>query len=106
VRYGGYDLQAYSTTREAVLYHPCNRRTLTNNIVYSQPPKAREGRAAMVTIGVVAGCIVAAGTIAKGISMLGKYIFNRGRKSAEEEARRAKIAEYLEDLRKRQSKEQ
>ena len=55
----------------------------------------------MVTIEVVAGVIVAVGTIAAGVTSVVKWIFSRGRKAEKEDAYRAKVAADLEDLKKR-----
>jgi len=63
--------------------------------------KAREGRATMVIIEVVASVIVAAGTIAAGTKVLVTCIYNRGRKAEREDVDRAKLAAELEELKKR-----
>jgi hypothetical protein len=55
----------------------------------------------MVTIGVVAGVIVAVGTITAGVNRVVSWIFGRGRKAEKERADQAKIVADLEDLRKR-----
>ncbi len=55
----------------------------------------------MVTIGVVAGVIVAIGTITAGVIRVVNWIFGAGRKAEKERAERAKVAADLEDLRKR-----
>jgi len=55
----------------------------------------------MVVIGVVAGVIVAAGTITTGIAWLVGWIFRRGRKAEKERAEREKVAADLEEMRKR-----
>ena len=55
----------------------------------------------MVTIGVVAGVIVAIGTITAGGIGAVRWIFGRGRKAEEDRAERAKVVADLEELRKR-----
>lgn len=55
----------------------------------------------MVDIGVAAGVVVAAGTIAVGLVSTVKWIFSRGREAEREDAYRAKIVADLEDLKKR-----
>lgn len=55
----------------------------------------------MATIGVVAGVIVAAGTVAGGIISVAKWIFSRFRKAEKEDAYRARVATELEDLKRR-----
>jgi hypothetical protein len=55
----------------------------------------------MLTIGVVAGVIVAVGTIASGIIKLVSWISSRAREKDKERAERDRIAADLEDLRKR-----
>jgi hypothetical protein len=55
----------------------------------------------MVDIGVIAGVIVAVGTIAAGVVSIVKWIFGRGRKAEREDADRAKMVADLEDLKKR-----
>jgi len=62
---------------------------------------ARKGRATMVTIGVVAGVIVAAGTLAGGTKLVVTYIYDRGRKAEREAMRKAKLEADLEELKKR-----
>jgi hypothetical protein len=69
--------------------------------VYGRSSETRERRATMVTIGVVAGVIVAIGTITAGAIRAVSWIFSRGRKAEEERAERAKVAADLEDLKKR-----
>jgi hypothetical protein len=59
----------------------------------------------MVIIGVVAGVIVAVGTIAGGIRVVVACIYNRGRKAEKEDADRAKLAAELEELKKRLGEE-
>jgi len=54
----------------------------------------------MVTIGVVAGVIVAAGTITGGLKVAVSWIYGRGRKAEREDADRARLAAELEDLKK------
>jgi dethiobiotin synthetase len=55
----------------------------------------------MVTLGVVAGVIVAAGTITSGAIKLGGWILNRIREKDKERVERAQIAADVEDLKKR-----
>lgn len=55
----------------------------------------------MVTIGVVAGVIVATGTITAGLISTVNWIFTRGRKAEREDADRAKMFAALEELKKR-----
>jgi hypothetical protein len=59
----------------------------------------------MVIIEVVAGVIVAAGTIGEGIKVVVTCIYNRGRKAEREDADRAKLAAELEALKKRLGEE-
>lgn len=55
----------------------------------------------MVTIGVVAGVIVAFGTITAGVISVVNWNFSRGRKAEQEDAYRAKVAADPENLKKR-----
>ena len=55
----------------------------------------------MVTIGVIAGIIVAVGAIITGIIRVEKWIFDRGRQAERESIYMEKIATELEDIKKR-----
>jgi hypothetical protein len=66
---------------------------------------AREGRATMIIIEVVASVIIAVGTIAAGTKFLVTYIYNRGRKAEREDADRVKQAAALEELKRRLAEE-
>ena len=52
----------------------------------------------MEAIGIVAGVIVAGGTMIAGISWLVRWIFNRGRKAEREDVERARLAADLKEL--------
>jgi hypothetical protein len=55
----------------------------------------------MVTLGVVFGGIVAAGVIAGGVRLAVTCIYSRGRKAERDNADKVRLAETLEELRKR-----
>jgi hypothetical protein len=54
----------------------------------------------MVTIGVVAGVIVALGTIVTGVISGVNWIFRRGRQAEKDDAYKVRIAAELEDIKK------
>jgi hypothetical protein len=55
----------------------------------------------MDTIDIVAGVVVAVGTITAGGISAVKWIFSRGRKAEREDAYKAKVAADLENLKRR-----
>jgi hypothetical protein len=59
----------------------------------------------IIVIGVVAGVIVAAGTIAAGLKFMVNWIYGLGRKAEKEDADKKKMETDVEDLKNRLPRE-